>query len=167
MYRLNGTSWSIDSSGVVVSSDGLFWGAVGGTGQFWFPVAPGITSLPSTPPAVDGQVTVPYVAPSWLEIISITASTRTKVVVTRFQYSLNLLTEASVPVHTEIVATTVIGLRLDSVQIGLSALPVTVNHPIKTSAVQITVTAPPVTTLHPVKAGAVQVTLTALPPLGP
>ena len=53
LYRTNGTSWTMDNSGIVVSTDALFWGGVGGTGNFWFPVAPGIVSLPSTPPAVD------------------------------------------------------------------------------------------------------------------
>lgn len=53
MYRTNGTGWTMDSNGIVVSSDLLFMGAVGGTGDFWFPVAPGVTTLPTTPPVVD------------------------------------------------------------------------------------------------------------------
>ena len=53
MYRANGTSWAFDSNGIVASIDALFWAAVGGTGVFWFPVAPGIVTLPSAPSVVD------------------------------------------------------------------------------------------------------------------
>lgn len=49
LYRTNGTSWTFNAEGVMVSTDALFWGAVGGSGSFWFPVAPGVTNLPSTP----------------------------------------------------------------------------------------------------------------------
>lgn len=48
MYRTNGTTWTFDAQGVVASCDALFWGAVGGTGSPWFPVAPGVT-LPAEP----------------------------------------------------------------------------------------------------------------------
>jgi hypothetical protein len=57
MYRANGTSWAFDSTGIVASIDALFWGAVGGTGTFWFPVAPGIVTLPSSPTVVDTSPT--------------------------------------------------------------------------------------------------------------
>lgn len=53
LYRTNGTSWTMDSSGIVVSTDALFWGGAGGTGTPWFPVAPGIVTLPSTPATED------------------------------------------------------------------------------------------------------------------
>jgi len=56
-YRVNAATWAFDSNGIVCSTDALFWGAVGGTGSFWFPVAPGITTLPSTPPIVDTSPT--------------------------------------------------------------------------------------------------------------
>ena len=56
-YRANGTSWAFDSNGIVASVDALFWAAVGGTGTFWFPVAPGITTLPTTPAIVDTSPT--------------------------------------------------------------------------------------------------------------
>ena len=49
LYRTNGMSWQMDSSGILVSCDALFWGAAGGTGTFWFPVAPGISTLPAAP----------------------------------------------------------------------------------------------------------------------
>lgn len=31
LYRLNGTSWAIDSNGIIVSSDAMFWGTAGRT----------------------------------------------------------------------------------------------------------------------------------------
>ena len=50
LYRTNGTSWSFDASGLVASTDALFWGGIGGNaGESWFPIAPGITTLPTTP----------------------------------------------------------------------------------------------------------------------
>lgn len=48
LYRTNGLTWTFDEAGVVVSCDALFWGAVGGTGAPWFPMAPGV-SLPAEP----------------------------------------------------------------------------------------------------------------------
>ena len=53
LYRVNGASWAFDSNGIVASTDALFWAAVGGTGDFWFPTAPGIVSLPSSPAVVN------------------------------------------------------------------------------------------------------------------
>lgn len=53
LYRTNGSGWTFDSNGLIHSTDALFWGAVGGTGDFWFPVAPGITTLPTAPAVVD------------------------------------------------------------------------------------------------------------------
>jgi hypothetical protein len=47
--RLNGTTWTIGADGVVVTSDPLFWGAIDGTmNTAWFPLPPGVTSLPAT-----------------------------------------------------------------------------------------------------------------------
>ncbi|NBS71502.1 hypothetical protein EBT31_21720, partial [bacterium] len=65
LYRTNGTNWQLSADGILMSVDALFWGAVGGTGTFWFPVAPGITSLPSEPTIVGGQMTVATVVPVW------------------------------------------------------------------------------------------------------
>jgi hypothetical protein len=31
LYRLNGTSWTMDASGIVASSDAMFWGTSGKT----------------------------------------------------------------------------------------------------------------------------------------
>jgi hypothetical protein len=47
-YRVNGTSWTFNSDGVVVSTDGLFWGAIDGqVDKAWFPLPPGVTALPA------------------------------------------------------------------------------------------------------------------------
>jgi hypothetical protein len=58
LYMTNGLNWTIDAQGILVSIDALFWQPIGGTGNFWFPVAPGVTTLPVTPPAyqLEGNV---------------------------------------------------------------------------------------------------------------
>ena len=46
-YRTNGTTWTIGTGGVAVTTDALFRGAVDGTlANAWFPLPPGVTSLP-------------------------------------------------------------------------------------------------------------------------
>lgn len=92
LYRANASSWTMDSNGIVISSDMLFWGAVGGTGTFWFPVAPGVTALPTTPPVVGGEMTVSQVVLPYNEIVKVTAQLRTKLEVTSFDYPLTALT---------------------------------------------------------------------------
>lgn len=92
LYRANGTSWTMDSNGILVSTDALFWGAVGGTGTFWFPVAPGITTLPAEPAIVDGQMTVGAVVPVWNETVIVDATIRLGIVATSLNYALELLT---------------------------------------------------------------------------
>jgi hypothetical protein len=57
LYRVNATNWAFDSSGLLCSTDALFWGAIGGTGTFWFPVAPGVTALPAAPTVIDPSPT--------------------------------------------------------------------------------------------------------------
>lgn len=54
-YRSNGMSWAMNAEGILCSMDALFWGGVGGSGTAWFPVAPGITSLPSNPTVTFGS----------------------------------------------------------------------------------------------------------------
>ena len=93
LYRTNGTSWTMSPDGILASTDALFWGAVGGTGTFWFPVAPGITTLPTTPPVVGGSMTVTTPVPVWNETVPITASTVLGLRVQSLPYALNLLTE--------------------------------------------------------------------------
>jgi hypothetical protein len=48
-YRANGMSWAINSDGILCAMDALFSGGVGGSGTPFFPVAPGITTLPAVP----------------------------------------------------------------------------------------------------------------------
>ena len=95
-YRANGTSWAFDSNGIVASVDALFWSAVGGTGTFWFPVAPGITTLPTTPPIVSGTMTPTTVVLPYNETAIYEGRLRLAAVVTTFDYALTLLT--TVPV---------------------------------------------------------------------
>jgi hypothetical protein len=91
-YRANGTSWAFDSNGIVASVDALFWAAVGGTGTFWFPVAPGITTLPTTPAIVDGTMTPTTVVLPYNETAVYNGILRTRLAITKFDYSLTLLT---------------------------------------------------------------------------
>ncbi len=92
-YRVNGNQWAFDSNGIVCSTDALFWSAVGGTGTFWFPVAPGITTLPTTPPVVDGMLTATTVVLPYNETAIYDARLRVGSVVTKFEYALEVLTE--------------------------------------------------------------------------
>ena len=61
VYRTNAISYEMDANGIVASVDALFWGGNGSTdgdpGSPWFPVAPGITTLPVAPPVVDTSPT--------------------------------------------------------------------------------------------------------------
>jgi hypothetical protein len=93
LYRTNGTSWTMSADGILASTDALFWGAVGGTGTFWFPVAPGITTLPTTPAVVDGEMTVTTPVPVWNETVPVEASTVLGLTVQSLPYALDLLTE--------------------------------------------------------------------------
>lgn len=53
-YRVDGLTWTINSSGIVASCDGLFQGGVGGAfAERFFPVAPGITNIPVNPTPTD------------------------------------------------------------------------------------------------------------------
>lgn len=68
-YRCNGNQWAFSEDGIATSTDALFWSAVSGTGVFWFPVAPGVTTLPSTPPTGSGVISpgdppVPTITPT-------------------------------------------------------------------------------------------------------
>jgi hypothetical protein len=92
LYRANGNQWAFDSNGIVCSTDALFWAAVGGTGTFWFPVAPGITTLPPEPPIVDGEMNANNVVLPYNETAVYEGRLRLGNVVTKFDYSLSLLT---------------------------------------------------------------------------
>jgi hypothetical protein len=53
-YRANANSWTFDSSGLVCSTDALFWGGITGNNNFWYPTAPNTTALSvSATPAYD------------------------------------------------------------------------------------------------------------------
>lgn len=124
LYRTNGTSWQMDANGILASTDALFWGAVGGTGSFWFPVAPGITTLPTTPAVVDGQMTVGTTVPVWNETLAVVGRTSTKLAVTSLSYPLTLLTEAAVTTRTKLVAN-----KITKVDVPLSTLAVAAPTP--------------------------------------
>jgi hypothetical protein len=93
LYRANGNQWAFDSNGIVCSTDALFWAAVGGTGTFWFPVAPGITTLPAEPAIVDGEMNATNVVLPYNETAIYESRLRLGNVVTKFDYALELLTE--------------------------------------------------------------------------
>jgi hypothetical protein len=47
-YRTNGTTWTMGTGGVTITTDALFRGAVDGTfADAWFPLPPGVSSLPT------------------------------------------------------------------------------------------------------------------------
>ena len=94
LYRCNGNSWTMDSNGIVASTDALFWGGIGGSGTFWFPVAPGIAALPATPAVVNGQMTVSSVVPVWNERVAVEGRVRTRISVQSLNYPLTLQTTA-------------------------------------------------------------------------
>ena len=110
LYRANGTSWAFDSNGIVCSVDALFWAAVGGTGTFWFPVAPGVTTLPTTPAIVDGTMTPTTTVLPYNETAIYDGVLRTRLDVTKFDYSLTLLTV--IPTFTLQIDTQAFNIRL-------------------------------------------------------
>jgi hypothetical protein len=108
LYKTNGTSWTFDANGVIASTDAMFWGAIGGgTGStnWWFPVAPGITQLPSAPAVVSGQITYIEPVPPWNETVLSQGRTRTSVEVTSLPYALELLTEVAIGTLTALQTT--------------------------------------------------------------
>jgi hypothetical protein len=120
LYRANGNQWAFDCNGLVCSTDALFWGAVGGTGTFWFPVAPGITTLPTTPPIVDGEMDATTVVLPYNETAIYDAQIRLGNVVTKFNYALELLTEVDPLVVT--LAVTVARVKLLASEVGALTL---------------------------------------------
>lgn len=93
LYRTNGTTWTISSDGIIASTDALFMGGVGGSGELFFPTAPGITSLPAAPGIVDGFMEVVQTVPVWNETLLAEATVRTGMRVERLSYALSLLSE--------------------------------------------------------------------------
>lgn len=135
LYRTNAASWTMDSNGIVASTDALFWGAVGGTGTFWFPVAPGITALPTTPAVVDGQMTVSATVPVWNETVLADARTRVGLEVQSLAYPLELLTEVGAEsLRLGITAQKVVQLSVGATNVGLAALVPAVSTGTRVSA---------------------------------
>jgi hypothetical protein len=143
LYRTNGTSWAISADGIVVSSDLLFWGAVAGTGTFWFPVAPGITTLPTAPAVVNGQMTVTAVVPPWAVTESLQAVVKSKMVVTAYGYALTQLSVVPLSVRSKmtVLATSSIQIPAASVAISASAPYVALTTVVVVPAAAITVAA--------------------------
>jgi hypothetical protein len=93
LYRANGNQWAFDSNGIVCSTDALFWAAVSGTGSYWFPVAPGVTTLPAEPAIVDGEMNATTIVLPYNETTRYDARLRLGMVVSKFEYALEVLTE--------------------------------------------------------------------------
>jgi hypothetical protein len=122
LYRTNGTSWQMDASGILASTDALFWGAVGGTGTFWFPVAPGITTLPTAPAVVDGEMTVTSTVPTWNETVVAVAKTSTKLEVTSLPYALSLLTQVAVTTRTALAVTRILKVEVPAADVNVAGV---------------------------------------------
>ena len=122
LYRTNGTSWQMDASGILASTDALFWGAVGGTGTFWFPVAPGITTLPTAPAVVDGEMTVTSTVPTWNETVVAVAKTSTKLEVTSLPYALSLLTQVAVTTRTALAVTRILKVEVPAADVSVAGV---------------------------------------------
>lgn len=150
-YRTNGNQWAFDSNGIVCSTDALFWAAVGGTGTFWFPVAPGVTTLPAEPPIVDGEMTPTTVVRPYNETAVCKAVVRTQLGVTKFEYALNVLT--AVPAL--VVKTEANVRRVLKIEPPAGAVIVASQVPIVSGggSVKVPVTATAVATFAPVVSG--------------
>jgi len=127
LYRTNGTSWQMDASGILASTDALFWGAVGGTGAFWFPVAPGITTLPTAPAVVDGEMTVTSTVPTWNETVVAVAKTSTKLEVASLPYALSLLTQVAVTTQTVLDARRILKIEVPAAGVSVAGVVPTVS----------------------------------------
>ena len=135
LYRANGNQWAFDSNGIVCSTDALFWAAVSGTGTFWFPVAPGITTLPPEPPIVDGAMNASTVVLPYNETAVYDARVSLGNVVTKFDYSLSLLTV--VPAIKIDIGYT--AERYQFLNVPLSSMAVAADAPVITSSVNVRV----------------------------
>ena len=168
LYRTNGTSWQMDASGILASTDALFWGAVGGTGDFWFPTAPGITTLPTEPAVVNGEMTVSAVVPVWNETVVAVAKTSTKLQVTSLPYALSLLTEVAVTTQTALVVTKILKVEVPAadVTVGGVAPAVSIGVALRPPAADVAVAgaAPAVSTATVVQVPAADVAVASVAP---
>jgi hypothetical protein len=114
-YRVNGTSWAFDASGIVASTDALLWGAVSATSgtdlaSSWVPLAPGTSSLPlpytPTSGGLDSETGVTYsavitpttVLPPYNESVLLDGISRSTAAITDYPYTLDRGTETSVAI---------------------------------------------------------------------
>jgi hypothetical protein len=169
MYRCNGNQWQISAEGVLAASELLFWGAVGGTGTFWFPVAPGVTTLPTTPAVVNGQMTVSTVVPPWN--VSINAEATVKVGLSALSLGYPLQTSTAVlnlTLHVGVTAQSVklINLPAADVALGAVAPDVAIGAAVQVPAADVTVAAlvPEVRRTIPIAVPSVDVSVAALVP---
>jgi hypothetical protein len=145
-YRTNGTSWTFDASGMVVATDALFWGGVGGTfASRWFPVAPGITSLPTTPAIVGGQMTVTQVVPVANETVLAEGTLRLGLTALSLPYALEALTTVpAVSVKVVVAASRIRLVAVPAAGLTLAVLTprVAIGAAVKVPAAAVTVAAP-------------------------
>jgi hypothetical protein len=146
LYRANGNQWAFDANGIVCSTDALFWAAVAGTGTFWFPVAPGITSLPATPPTVSGEITPTAEVLPYNETASYEAVIKPQITITKFDYALELLTALDLP----LVPVVVVDRFLSPGVVPSSDMTVEAFAPVVTKSVDVYSPAADITTEAPV-----------------
>jgi len=141
-YVTNGTSWTIDQGGIIASTDALFWGAIGsdngGIADVWFPLAPGVTVLPETPPIVGGEIQTDVFLPPVNELTKFGATSRTKVFVRRFDYELVTLTEVAPTSKTRANVKTIIARVVDTVDVTVN--PYAPSIPVQVPATNVNTT---------------------------
>jgi hypothetical protein len=121
LYRANGNQWTMGSDGIVCSTDALFWSAIGGTGTFWFPVAPGVTTLPTTPPVVSGQITATTEVLPYNETVAAAGVLRTQIEVQSLPYALQLLTTLVLTTKTAMDAVKVVKVEVPATTVSVAA----------------------------------------------
>jgi hypothetical protein len=169
LYRANGNQWAFDSNGIVCSTDALFWAAVGGTGTFWFPVAPGITTLPSTPPITDGQMNATNVVLPYNETAIYEGRLRLGNVATKFEYALELLTEIpALSLVTNAIVALVKIVKPPTASTALTALApqvsISARVDVPTAATSLTGVTPEINTGKAVQVPTASLALTGLTP---
>lgn len=122
LYRANGNQWAFSSDGIVCSTDALFWAAIGGTGTFWFPVAPGVTTLPTTPAIVNGEMSPSTTVLPYNETAVYDAVLRTQLEIVSIGYALALLTEIpAIVVKSEVEIRKITKIDVPAASIGVAA----------------------------------------------
>ena len=121
LYKTNGLSWTLDSTGVIVGCDALFWGGIGGSGAPWFPVAPGIEELPAAPPVVDGYISLDGTVPIWNQKKNLSLRLRSTLRVASRDYPLELSTTVpGITIRTQVIAIRKTDVNIDeAVEISL------------------------------------------------